>query len=251
MIPKKIIDNSDIKLSTFPNDLLKEIPATQFDIATAFFSIQAYALIKDSVQGVKRFRLLLGKAPEIRSETTLGDVLLKMLRDEIEGYELSEEKDTLIKEFIIYLNKDNVEVRLYDKEFLHGKAYIFDELVVVGSSNFTPSGLTHNTELNSVSLESEARYVRTTWFEKFWDEAADFKAGLISLLEASRFGTKEYTPYEVYIKSLYELQRENIRSDEKEKGAEDVLLLKSFIYWKIKLMQIRFVIFTKAETMSF
>src|SRR3990172_7948481 len=155
MIPKKIIDNSDVKLSTFLNDVLKEIPATHFDIATAFFSIQAYAFIKDNVQGVKRFRLLLGKAPEIRNETTLGDVLLKMLREEVEGYELSEEKDTLVKEFIAYLNRENVEVRLYEKEFLHGKAYIFDELVVVGSSNFTPSGLTHNTELNSVSLESE------------------------------------------------------------------------------------------------
>ncbi len=62
----------------------------------------------------------------------------------------------MVKEFIEFLNKENVEVRLYDKEFLHGKAYIFDQLVIVGSSNFTPAGLTHNTELNSVSLESEA-----------------------------------------------------------------------------------------------
>ena len=36
MIPKKIIDNSDIKLSAFLNDVLKEIPNTNFDIATAF-----------------------------------------------------------------------------------------------------------------------------------------------------------------------------------------------------------------------
>ncbi len=49
MIPKKIIDNSDVKLSTFLNDVLKEIPNTKFDIATAFFNIQAYAFIKDSI----------------------------------------------------------------------------------------------------------------------------------------------------------------------------------------------------------
>jgi superfamily II DNA or RNA helicase len=210
VIPKKIIDNSDVKLSTFLNDVLKEIPNTHFDIATAFFNIQAYALIKDNIQGVKSFRLLLGRAPEIRSETTLGSVLLKMIREEVEGFDLSKEKDNLVKEFIGFLNKENVEVRLYDKEFLHGKAYIFDKLVIVGSSNFTPSGLTHNTELNSVSLEAEAEYVKKHWFEKFWDEALDFKAELIDLLEASRFGTKEYTPYEVYIKSLFELQKEDI-----------------------------------------
>jgi len=176
MIPKKIIDNSDVKLSAFLNDVLKEIPNTQFDIATAFFNIQAYALIKENIQGVKKFRLLLGKAPEIKNETTLGDLLLKMIKEEVEGFDLSKDKNNLVKEIIGFLNKENVEVRLYDKEFFHGKAYIFDSLVVVGSSNFTPSGLTHNTELNSVSLESEAQYVRINWFDKFWNEAVDFKA---------------------------------------------------------------------------
>ena len=222
MIPKKIIDNSDIKLSTFLNNVLEEIPDTKFDIATAFFNIQAYAFIKDNLQDLKAFRLLLGRAPEIRSKITLGNVLLKMIKEEVEGFDLSKEKDSLVKEFIGFINKENVKVRLYDREFLHGKAYIFDKLVVVGSSNFTPSGLTHNTELNSVSLESEAKYVREEWFEKFWNEAIDFKAELIKLLEASRFGTKEYTPYEVYIKSLYELQKEDIKSEDREKVEEEI-----------------------------
>lgn len=222
MIPRKIIDNSDLKLSTFLNSVLEEIPDTQFDIATAFFNIQAYALIKDNIQGVKGFRLLLGRAPEIRNEATLGDVLLKMIREEVEGFDLSKEKNSLVKEFMGFLHRENVAVRLYDKDFLHGKAYIFDKLVIVGSSNFTPSGLTHNTELNSVSLEAEAEYVKKHWFEKFWNEAADFKAELIELLEASRFGAKEYTPYEVYIKSLFELQREEIIPEEEMKKEEEL-----------------------------
>src|SRR3990170_2223889 len=220
MIPKKIIDNSDVKLSAFLNDVLKEIPNTHFDIATAFFNIQAYAFIKDNLQGVKRFRLLLGKAPEIRNETTLGEVLLKLIKEEVEGFDLSKDKDSLVKDFIGFLEKGNVEVRLYDKEFLHGKTYIFDGLVIVGSSNFTSAGLTHNTELNSVSLEAEAQYVRINWFNKFWNEAVDFKSELIRLLEASRFGTREYTPYEVYIKSLYELQKDDIKYEDEGKEEE-------------------------------
>jgi superfamily II DNA or RNA helicase len=214
MIPKKIIDNSDIKLADFIKSVLQEIPETQFDIATAFFNIQAYAFIKDNIQGVKRFRLLLGKAPEISNDNTLGDVLLEMLQKEMEGFDLSKENNSLVKEFIAFLSRDNVEIRLYDKEFLHGKTYIFDQLVIVGSSNFTPSGLTQNTELNSVSLEAEAQYVRTNWFDKFWNQAFDFKPELMKLLEASRFGNKEYTPFEVYIKSLYELQKEDIKADD-------------------------------------
>ncbi len=214
MIPKKIIDNSDVKLSAFINSVLQEIPGTQFDIATAFFNIQAYAFIKDNMQGIKHFRLLLGKAPEITNDNTLGNVLLEIIQREMEEFDLSKENNSLVKEFIAFLSKENVEVRLYDKEFLHGKAYIFDQLVIVGSSNFTPSGLTHNTELNSVSLESEAQYVRANWFDKFWNQAFDFKPELMKLLEASRFGNKEYTPFEVYIKSLYELQKDDIKDDD-------------------------------------
>ena len=96
MIPQKIIDNSNIKLAAFLNDVLKEIPHTQFDIATAFFNIQAFALIKDNLHGVRRFRLLLGKTPEIRNETTLGEMLLKMVREEVEGFDFSHEKDNLV-----------------------------------------------------------------------------------------------------------------------------------------------------------
>lgn len=216
MIPPQIIDNSDLKLSTFLNQVLQYKPDTQFDIATAFFNLQAYAFIKENIQQVQIFRLLLGRSPEIRNDYTLGKVLSEMVKEEVEKFELSKEKESLVKEFIKFLKKENVEVRLYDKQFLHGKAYIFDKLVVVGSSNFTYAGLTHNTELNSVSLESQANYVREHWFKKFWDEAADFKEELIALLEASRFGHRQYTPYEVFVKSLYELQKEDIKTDDEE-----------------------------------
>ncbi|MDI6793568.1 MAG: phospholipase D-like domain-containing protein [bacterium] len=69
-----------------------------------------------------------------------------IIREEVEGYDLSEEKESQVKDFIEFLKRDEVEVRLYDEGFFHGKAYIFDSLVVIGSSNFTPAGLTRNTE---------------------------------------------------------------------------------------------------------
>ena len=59
MIPKKIIDNSDLKLADFLNSILKEIPETQLDIATAFFNIQAYALpVRRPPNKLHFFRLL-------------------------------------------------------------------------------------------------------------------------------------------------------------------------------------------------
>jgi superfamily II DNA or RNA helicase len=210
-IPKEIIDNSEgNKLVTFLNEVLKTNPNTNLDIATAFFNIQAYSMIKDNLNGIKRFRLLLGKEPEIKSERTLGDELLQIVKEEVEGFELSKESVDIVKGFIEFLKKENVEVRIYEK-FLHGKAYIFDDLIIVGSSNFTSAGLTRPGELNSVSPKSYAEYARREWFEKFWQESRDFKNELIALLEASRFGTKEYTPYEVFIKAIYELQKEDVK----------------------------------------
>lgn len=210
-IPKQIIDNSNITLARYLNEILRDCPTTQLDIATAFFQIQAYSMLKENIGNVRRFRLLLGKSPEIKNDKTLGSELLSVVEQEVETFELSKEKQDEVTTLTNFLKKENVEVRIYDKGFLHGKAYIFDEIVIIGSSNFTPSGLTHNTELNSVALAAEANYTRQHWFEKFWVESVDFKEQLVELLENSRYGSKEYSPHEVYIKALYELQKDDIK----------------------------------------
>ena len=38
----------------------------------------------------------------------------------------------------------------------------------------------------------------------------DFKQELIELLDASKFGQKEYTPYQVYMKALYEYFKDEL-----------------------------------------
>ncbi len=213
---KEIIDNSEgNKLASFLNDTLKENSGGNFDIATAFFNIGGFALIKDNIGKSVKFRLLLGKSPELQSNVTLGDVLLNELKKEVEGLDLSKESNRTVKFFIEFLKQDNVEVRLFEK-FLHGKTYIFNDRVVIGSSNFTHAGLTRYGELNTWLQESQAIYTRKEWFDKFWAESIDFKKNLIELLENSRFGSKEYFPYEVYIKTLYEMQKEDIKEEQKE-----------------------------------
>lgn len=220
-IPKRVIDNSDIKLSDFLNKVMTASQSTDLDIATAFFNIKAYELVQKEIDGVKKFRLLLGKSPELLKEITLGEKLLCDVKREIENFDLEQSQETLIKRFINFLKKDIVQIRIYQKDFLHGKAYIFDNLVVVGSSNFTRAGLTSNTEVNIVSLESEADYIRREWFDKFWEQAEDFKEELLTILENSRFGSKEYSPYQVFIKTLYELQKDDFKSEYDKEVARD------------------------------
>ena len=213
-LPKEIIDNSsDNTLITFLKNVLESNPQTKLDIATAFFNIQAYALLKENLDNITHFRLLLGSQPLMENTSTLGNELLKQMKSEIEHFELTEAKSSLVTDFINFLKQKNVEVRLF-RSFLHGKAYIFDDVIVIGSSNFTHAGLTRYGELNTWKQESQAIYTKKEWFDKFWDEADNFKKELIELLEKSRFGSKEYTPYEIFIKSLYELQKDAIQEED-------------------------------------
>lgn len=219
-IPPQIIDNSKTTLRDFLNEFLGDGLQPHLDIASAFFKIEAYGMVETSLQNIKRFRLLLGKSPEQPGNQTLGAVLLNMMKEEVERFPLEPEPLSLVQRFVEFLKRDSVEVRLYEQQFLHGKTYITDDLVVVGSSNFTPAGLTRNTELNLVGRQSEARYVREEWFDKFWEEAVDFKEQFIELLENSRFGSREYSPYEVYMKTLFEFQRQDIEEIEKSEEKE-------------------------------
>src|SRR6185437_3441219 len=60
------------------------------------------------------------------------------------------------------------------------------------------------------------------WYERQWAESVDFKDDLIELLDASKFGTKQYTPYEVYTKALYEYFKEELGADSPELGRSAV-----------------------------
>jgi len=102
-------------------------------------------------------------------------------------------------------------------KFLHAKAYIFDDYSIVGSSNFTPSGLGVTTELNLLNKSTAvSKDLRSQWFEAFWDDPSvdkDYKAELIKTLEESKFGSKPYTPYQVFVKALYELFKDDLDLD--------------------------------------
>jgi superfamily II DNA or RNA helicase len=51
------------------------------------------------------------------------------------------------------------------------------------------------------------------WYEAQWQHAIDYKDPLIDLLENSKFGGREYTPYEIYMKALYEYFKDDLDSD--------------------------------------
>ena len=127
---------------------------------------------------------------------------------------------------------------------------------IVGSSNFTGPGLTSNSELNlshktALTEEEMARIgplpvdgqeemelrrelmsgvgaqaitELDRWFRERWEESRDFKEELIELLDASKFGQMEYTPYQVYMKALFEYFKDDLGTAEAGLGKSAVEL---------------------------
>ena len=101
----------------------------------------------------------------------------------------------LLRKLKVALSAGNVEVRRFEKAFLHAKAYIVtsadgsaNEGIIAGSSNLTGAGLNHNLELN-LGRDDEAVVRRSRqWFDDLWEEAEPYDLASVSrtTLESTR-----------------------------------------------------------------
>lgn len=67
-----------------------------------------------------------------------------------------------------------------------------------------------NRQLMKSEVGARAILQLVEWYDREWGEARDFKDDLIELLNASKFGGKEYTPYQIYMKALYEYFKDDL-----------------------------------------
>ena len=168
---------------------------TDLSIATGYFTPDGYSLIADQLGNLQNVRLLLGAEPtpphlrpprkpgDPRGERFNADAVNQALRALSEGIArdrdllgFSGEIDANLQRLIDFLRSDIVEVRRYEKGFLHGKAFVFaeDEGLISGSSNFTGAGLTTNMELNLGRYDpTPVRQVKQ-WFDDLWEESEAF-----------------------------------------------------------------------------
>ena len=65
------------------------------------------------------------------------------------------------------------------------------------------------------------------WYERNWNDSREFKQELIDLLDASKFGRKEYTPFEIYMKALYEYFKDEL-DDEAPQATRSAVELAEF-----------------------
>ncbi|MCC6151875.1 MAG: helicase [Planctomycetes bacterium] len=276
-----VIDNRDENtMAAVLAAILGQHAGKAVDVATAYFNVQGFNLLRDGLVSVGRLRLLIGAEPLAGKDVGLKEVsdhLARTMTGDLNLEAYDEATLRAVEALVAFLKRPEAQVRSYGKGFLHAKAWIFHEdkpdaqgnvagmfplYAIVGSSNFTRPGLTTNKELNlshkvrfeaedsdavmkgalrqegipEVSLKDlpklgavgqQAIVELDDWFERHWSESEDFKQKLIDLLNASKFGTYEYTPWQIYLKALYEYFKDDLE-DAPSEGTKTAVELSEF-----------------------
>ncbi|HIE27544.1 TPA: helicase [Candidatus Poribacteria bacterium] len=153
------------------------------------------------------------------------------LRDAMSLMDQTDEDEATVRTVLRLIEEKRLKVRVYTKGRLHAKAYIFDYgdvydssgnpipreeegIAIVGSSNLTLSGISHNTELNVVVHGNQNHAELARWFEELWDEALPFDAALMQELKQS-WALQTVSPYDIYMKTLYELVKDRLEDEER------------------------------------
>ena len=121
----------------------------------------------------------------------------------------------VVKLLIEMMKSKQLEIRIYPKEKLHAKVYIFQPkdnsfaqgLGIVGSSNLSLAGISHNSELNLKTYNPPDINQLLSWFHELWEDGLEFTDDFNLILGKSWAG-KLYSPYELFLKASY-LEYEN------------------------------------------
>lgn len=224
--PPDIIDNATTIFAEALAQTILKAEQHQLDIATGYFAPAVWRIVGHALAELHTFRLLLGERPEIPTGGPEAVDLRRYYRakvaDDLARLAFDRQHAQLVDELLAFLVRDEVQVRLFSGPFLHAKAYIFDQISFVGSSNFTPAGLTRNSELMLTSMSQAVAKGLREWFEGKWAESEDYKPDLLETLRASKFGSKPYTPFEVFMKALYEYFKDRIQLAQDRVAAVDL-----------------------------
>jgi len=187
-------------------------------------------------EGYKRLDLLRDAAEEWRYQKRVAmqqaaQETSENLRDAVALMDQTGEDEATVHTVLRLIEEKRLKVRVYTKGRLHAKAYIFDYgtvydskgnpvpreeegIAIVGSSNLTLSGISHNTELNVVVHGNQNHAELVRWFEELWDEALPFDATLMQELKQS-WAVQTVSPYDIYMKTLYELVKDRLEEEER------------------------------------
>jgi len=204
---------------------------SELAIVSAYFTIYAYDALKQNLDSINHLRFLFGEPRFIRSlDPDKTDK--KAYKIEDDGLHLKNrlEQRRVAKECADWIT-EKVDIRsVRQANLLHGKMYHIDnhgvDEAIMGSSNFTVSGLglanhNNNIELNLVVDSNRDRQDLKAWFDQLWNNTEmveDVKNDVLNYL-AQLY--QDNAPEFVYFKTLFHLF-EQFLSDQDKGGLADI-----------------------------
>ena len=210
-----------------------------FDVLVGYFRASGFHLLKDSIDNVEKTRILIGintdkeivemyKESQLQIEELSQSAFetkknyIEKLEKEFENSDDNEEVDSGVKKFVELLKNGKLEVRVYAKQPIHAKVYIMRNYedcadygkVITGSSNFSANGLQNNLEFNVELKNSADVKFAEAKFEELWKDSIEVNQECIDTIEKKTWVKEDITPYEMYLKFLYEYFKEQINDDQ-------------------------------------
>lgn len=119
-------------------------------------------------------------------------------------------------------NGKKLEIRAFPARNIHAKVYIGRfapedrdfGFVVTGSSNFSYSGLVSNREFNVELRQRRDVEFALEQFEELWQQSVDISQDFVDVVNNKTWLNDSITPYELYLKLIYEYLQEDINLQE-------------------------------------
>lgn len=210
-----------------------------FDVLVGYFRASGFYLLQDALDNVSKTRILIGintdkeiiemyKESQMQIEELSNNAYntkkryIEKLKKEFEDSDDNEEVDTGVKKFVEMLKSRKLEVRVYSKQPIHAKLYIMRNYedcadygkVITGSSNFSANGLQNNLEFNVELKNAGDVKFASEKFEELWKDSIEVNQECIDTIEKDTWVKEDITPYEMYLKFLYEYFKEQINDDQ-------------------------------------
>ena len=208
-----------------------------FDCLVGYFYVSGFHKLQKSLEHAKLIRILVGMGIDSQtfhlienSEVThlsTAEYKKQMQKDLIHEMNQSEnsfEVEKGVRQFVEWLKSGKLEIRGYKERKTHSKLYImtFDEedkdigRVITGSSNFTQPGLERNLEFNVELQRPEDYEFASEKFEELWEHSEPISEDFVNTLTKRTWINDNITPYELYLKFIYEFLKDKIWNDQKE-----------------------------------
>ena len=232
-----IVDNRSRRVGKFLKDRIA--PGSDLSIVSAYFTIYAYAAMREVLENAGSLRFLYGEPRGVGAVDPDGDKVRSFMLNEDGGIDLKQilVQKPLARDCAAWI-RDRVEIRTVKQaNFLHGKLYHLageESAALVGSSNLTQRGLgfggTPNIELNLEVGDPAEREALLRWFDELWTNETltrDAKEEVLAALE--RLG-RPYSPEFVYYKTLFHVFEDRL-ADQGDGLLQDIHLYDTEI-WK-------------------